>query len=129
MTQASAVAIDLKAMPRLEHLPGEGQAGLAELALVGERALGVEAEVAQKTRPANLATGRVEMVIGPPAIRGDDRLAPSEQLFGLLPMTGRSHAKDGSLLGEGAPEEPPLARLPPAGLISTEGRRSADRIP
>src|SRR6476660_4488962 len=43
-------------------------------------------------------------------------------------MTGGGDAKDGNLIGEGAPEEPPLARLLPAGLIDADNRGAANRI-
>ncbi len=90
--QSLTVAICLKVPPGFEHPLGNSQAGLAELALVGKRALGVKAEVAQEVRPADLAARRIEMVICPPAIRADDRLACAEQLFGLLAVAGGGEA-------------------------------------
>jgi hypothetical protein len=45
--QAAAMARALEGAPALEYPVGDPHAGLAELALVSERALGVIAEVAQ----------------------------------------------------------------------------------
>jgi hypothetical protein len=43
-------------------------------------------------------------------------------------VTGGGDTKDGNLIGVSAPEEPPLARLLPAGLIDAEDRGAANRI-
>ena len=126
--QPAAVARALELAPALEHAFGDPQAGLAELALLGKRALGVEAEVALKVRPAELATGGVEVVIGPPAIGGDDRLGGAEQFLGLLAVAGGGDPERSRGVGEGAPERPLLARLLPAGLIDVDDRGAANRI-
>lgn len=68
------------------------------------------------------------MVICPPAVRGDDRLSFAEQRFGLLAVTGGGDAKDGGPIGKGAPEEPRLPCLLPAGLIDAEDRGAANRV-
>ena len=43
------------------------------------------------------------MVICPPAIRADDRLAFAEQRLCLLAVAGAGDPKDGGLIGKGAP--------------------------
>ena len=79
-------------------------------------------------RPADLAAGGVEVVIGPPAIGGDDRLGVAEQRLGLLAVAGGGDPEHRRLIAEGAPEEPRLARLLPAGLIDADDRGAANRI-
>src|SRR5829696_10085838 len=79
-------------------------------------------------RPAELAAGRLEVVVGPPAIRGDDRLAFAEHRLCLLAVAGGGDPHHRGLITEGAPEEPRLARLLPAGLIDADDRGAANRI-
>src|SRR5918994_859465 len=79
-------------------------------------------------RPADLAAGGVEVVISPPAIGGDDRLGVAEQRLGLLAVAGGGDPHHRRLIAEGAPEEPRLARLLPAGLIDADDRGAANRI-
>src|SRR5438445_9444603 len=95
---------------------------------MGKWALGVEAKVAQEVRPADLAAGGVEVVIGPPTIRADDRLGFAEQCLGLLAVTGGCDPEHGRLLREGAPESALFTRLFPAGLIDADDRGAAKRI-
>src|SRR6266511_5434531 len=79
-------------------------------------------------RPADLAPGGVEVVIGPPAIGGDDRFALAEQRFGFLAVARWRDPQRRRLLREGAPEETLLTRLLPPSLIDADHRRGPDRI-
>lgn len=62
-----------------EDLPGpedalaEGKSVLTEL-LLGCQAFRVGGEIALQMRPADLAAGKRQMRVGPPAVGGDDRL-------------------------------------------------------
>jgi hypothetical protein len=67
-------------IPGLKQPAADLKPALAEALLLGEP-LRVAAEVAQQVRPADLAAGGVEPVVGPPAVRADD---PGEALADQL---------------------------------------------
>ena len=126
--QALAIAVGGEGIPGREQLPADLKPRLAEAALLGQ-AFGVAAEVAQQVRPADLAPGRVQGVIGPPAIRGDDPgEALSDQLRQLALVAIGGDVEGGVAVGDGAPEGALLPGVAPAGLIDAEDRGVLDRL-
>jgi hypothetical protein len=71
LDQAGAVAVVPVRVPGGEDVRGDREAGLAEL-LLGAEPLAVGGEVSEQVRPAGLASLRVEVVVGPPAVGADD---------------------------------------------------------
>src|SRR5208283_3866938 len=94
----------------------------AELLLCGET-LGVGGEVPLQVSPAELATFEGQMRVGPPAVRGDDRVSVREQLLGVVLVTVSGNVEVGVALIEHAPQSPTLTGGPPAGLIHVHGAR------
>jgi hypothetical protein len=68
----------LEGSPRAEYLLGELQAVFAELFLSSDP-FRVRLEVAFRVWPAKLAARQRQAAVGPPAIRGHNRLGASEQ--------------------------------------------------
>lgn len=96
--QALAVAVGGEGLPSREQLATGFKALLPEAALIG-KAFGVAAEVAQEVRPADLAAGRVQGVMGPPAIGGGDAgEALADQLGQLALVAGGGNVKGGEVL-------------------------------
>jgi len=82
-SRRSCVLVDL---PGPEDALAQPQAVLTELLLAGH-AFGVRFEVAREVRPTDLASSEREVAIGPPAVRGHDRLRLGEQALGVVLMT------------------------------------------
>jgi len=65
--KAAAVSVPAALRPGGEQPCGDPKSGGAEL-LLGAESLAVGGEVARQMRPAELASLRVEVVVGPPAV-------------------------------------------------------------
>jgi hypothetical protein len=77
--------------------------------------------------PTDLAPRRVELVVGPPAVRADDPgEALADQLGQLALVAIGDDVERRVAIGERAPQRAPLARLAPAGLIDADDRRVLD---
>src|SRR5215211_2477690 len=123
-----AIPVGREGFPRAEQLAADLQARLAEALLIAE-SLGVAAEVAQQVRPADLAAGRVELVVGPPAIRGDDPgEARADQLGQLALVAIGGDVEGGEAVGERGPQGAALPGAPPAGLIDADHGGVLDRL-
>jgi hypothetical protein len=115
LKQAGTVSVLAELSPGGEQPPRDLQARSAELLLDAE-ALAVSGEVAYQVRPAELPPFRIEVVVGPPAVRGGDpRELFAEQRLRLAAVTTLSDAKDRCAEGERPPERAPAAAQAPAG--------------
>jgi len=65
-------------------------------------------EVAREVRPAELAAREREVAIGPPAIRGHDRLRLGEQVLGVVFVTVGGDVQIGVVAVEDAPQRAAL---------------------
>src|SRR5450759_1268338 len=75
---------------------------------------------------AELASLRVEVVVGPPAVRaGDAGELLAEQRLGLAAVAPLGAAEDGGAAGERSPERALAAAQAPAGLVDVERRGGA----
>src|SRR5450830_808364 len=78
-------------------------------------------------RPTELPPFRIEVVVGPPAVRaGDAGELLAEQRLRFAAVAIGSDAKDRGAKGERPPERAPAAAQAPAGLVNVDGRGGAD---
>src|SRR5450756_384529 len=125
LEQAVTVSVPAELSPGPEQPPRDLKAGRAEL-LLGAEPLAVGGEVAHQVGPAELAPLRVEIVVGPPAVRaGDAGEVLAEQRLGLAAVATLGDAEDRGAAGERAPERALAAAQAPAGLVDVERRRGA----
>ncbi len=68
------------------------------------------------------------MRVGPPAIRGHDRLGVGEQLLGVVLVTVGRDVQVGVTLIEDAPQRAALTRGPPARLVHIHGARCREAL-
>src|SRR5450756_1815714 len=85
---------------------------------------------AVRSRPrcarAQLPPFRIEVVVGPPAVRaGDAGELLAEQRLSLAAMATLGDAEDRGAAGERAPQRALAAAQAPAGLVDVDGRRGA----
>ena len=126
LKQAAAVTVRAELCPGFEEPGGDLEAGRAEL-LLGAEPLAVGGEVARQVRPTELASLRVEIVVGPPAVRaGDAGELLAEQRLGLAAVATLGDAEDRGAKGERPPERALAAAQAPAGLVDVDGRGGAD---
>ncbi len=113
----------------LEGLPGpedafaESEAVLPEL-LLGREPFGMRLEPSTKMRPAELSSLERQMRIGPPAIRGHDRLGVGEQLLGVILMPIGLDGEVSMVEIEHAPQSAALPGGAPARLVHVQRLRS-----
>src|SRR5450830_1980823 len=86
---------------------------------------------AVRSRPrcarAQLPPFRIEVVVGPPAVRaGDAGEVLAEQRLSLAAVATLGDAEDRGAAGELPPERAPAAAQAPAGLVNVDGRGGAD---
>ena len=116
-----------KGVPSTKQPPGQLKPGHSEGLLLGEP-FGVAGEVSPQVLPARLATGRVEVVISPPAIRADDPLVVgADQLGQAVAVAVLRDPEDSRGGRRRSPQRPPLPGGAPAGLIDVQGRRAQSR--
>src|SRR5450830_1896781 len=128
LKQAGTVSVPAELSPGGEQPCGDLEAGRAEL-LLGAESLAVGGEVAHQVGPAELAPLRVEIVVGPPAVRaGDAGEVLAEQCLGLAAVATLGDAEDRDAAGERAPERALAAAQAPAGLVEVDGRGGADLV-
>ena len=126
--KASAIAVLSVEVPGGEEASGDLHAGLPEL-LLGTEALAVGGKVARQVSPAELPSLRLEVVVGPPAIRaGDAGKLLAQQCLDLALVTIGCDAKDRRAGGERAPEGTLAAAGAPAGLIDVKHRGAASLV-
>src|SRR5450756_2743244 len=100
LAEAGAVSVPAALVPGGEQPLRDLEAGRAEL-LLGAEPLAVGGEVAHEVRPTELAPLRVEVVVGPPAVRtGDAGEVLAEQRLGLAPVATLGAAEERLLPGE-----------------------------
>jgi len=105
LEQAVAVSVPAELSPSGEQACRDLKAGRAELLLGGGEALAVGGEVARQVRPTELASLRVEVVVGPPAVRaGDAGEVLAEQRLGLAAVATLGDAEDRRAAAERPPE-------------------------
>src|SRR5665647_2302003 len=104
LAEAGAVSVPAALVPGGEQPCGDLEADRAEL-LLGAEPLAVRGEVAHQVGPAELASLRVEVVVGPPAVRaGAAAEVLAEQRLGLAAVATLGAAEERLLPGEHAPE-------------------------
>src|SRR5215211_7209011 len=124
----SRARILLVAVPGGEEVVGDPEARVAELFLLGH-ALAVGGEVSEQVGPAELAAGRVEVVVAAPAVRADDPgEALAEQRSGLEGVPAGRDPEHRGAAGQCAPERPTAAGGLPAGLVDVDDRGRPDPL-
>src|SRR6266542_4165110 len=68
---SGALTVLLELLPGVEQVVRDDQSGVSEVFLCAHP-FAVGGEVAEQVRPADLAAGRVEVVVATPAVRADD---------------------------------------------------------
>ena len=123
-----AVAVLLELLPGLEQVVGDDQAGGSEVFLFAH-SFAVGGEVAEQVRPADLAVGRVEVVVAAVAVGADDPVvAFAEHGLRLGGVPAGRDPEDRGSTGERAPEHPAVAACLPAGLVDVDDRRPFDLL-
>jgi hypothetical protein len=89
----------------------------------------VGGEVAEQVRPAELAAGRVEVVVACPAVGADDPVvAFAEHDLGLGAVPAGGDPEHRSAPGERTPEQAALAAGLPTGLVDVDDGRALDLL-
>ena len=112
------IARVLEDLPRPEDALRELKAREPEL-LLGGQALGVGLEVSSEVRPADLASGKRQVRIAPPAVRGHNPLVALEQPLGVIFVAICCDVEEGMAVGEHAPQRAlePFSRQPVSSMF------------
>src|SRR5450830_573444 len=121
LAEAGAVSVPAALVPGGEQPPRDPKPGRAKL-LLGAESLAVVGKVAHQVRPTELPPFRIEVVVGPLAVRaGDPRELLAEQRLGLAPVATLGDPEDRRAADERPPERALADAQAPAGLVDVDG--------